>query len=244
MKKVQISFPTLRNAFRQRTIRHRRKPGFDEGTGLGENLLHGVRLADHRYYDILFAMTNPRPSHAFEGFAVVSADGFIADAEGVMPDRLKFDADWDYFQAALDRADITLIGRHTHEAAPNLRKRHRLVFSNRVDGVVKEDETTLWIDPTKADPNAVIGEISGAGSHVAVVGGQGVFDWVLSNPGFSAFHLSLAHHVRLGRGQKIFADGPDLDAAVALLEDHGLALSYRAWFDRAAGLELFVYNRG
>lgn len=188
-------------------------------------------------------MTKPRSPHVFEGYAVASADGLIADADGQMPESLKFDADWDYFQAALDRADITLIGRHTHEAAPNTKKRRRLVFSSRARGLIKADETAFWIDPAKTDPHAAIAEISGAASKVAVVGGRGVFDWVLSNSGFSAFHLSVARQVRLGHGQWIFEDTPDLESAVALLEAEGLGLSQAIWLDRDAGLELLVYRR-
>lgn len=179
----------------------------------------------------------------FEGYAVVAADGFIADADGRMPDSLKFDADWDYFQAALNHADITLLGRLTHEAAPNVKKRRRLVFSSRAVGLVKTDETTYWIDPAKADPKTAIAEISREGAEVAVVGGRGVFDWVLSNPGFSAFHLSIARKVRLGRGQTIFEAASDLEAALALLEADGLCISDRSWLDRDAGLELIVYRR-
>ncbi len=189
-------------------------------------------------------MSDPTTSHAFEGYAVVSADGFIADADGVMPDALKFEADWDYFQAALDDADITLIGRHTHEAAPNLKKRHRLVFSTRTGELTRENATTFWIDPGKADPCRAIAELFGPSAKVAVVGGRAVFDWVLSNPGFSTFHLSLAHHVRLGRGQTIFKGANDLSAALSLLNDHGLTLKHRSWFDRQNGLELLVYGRG
>lgn len=188
-------------------------------------------------------MADPTRSHAFEGYAVVSADGFIADAGGVMPNALKFDADWDYFQTALDRADVTLIGRHTHEAAPNFKKRHRLVFSTRTDGLVKEDATTTWIDPAKADPCRAITQLFGPSANVAVVGGRGVFDWVLSNPSFSAFHLSLAHQARLGQGQTIFKGADDLEAALSLLSHRGLTLEHRSWFDRDAGLELLVYRR-
>ena len=183
------------------------------------------------------------PSHLFEGYAVASADGLIADADGQMPESLKFDGDWDYFQAALDRSDVTLIGRHTHEAAPNIKKRRRLVFSSRACGLTKADETTFWIDPAKTDPHAAIAEISGRNAKVAVVGGRGVFDWVLSNAGFSAFHLSVAREVRLKHGQRIFKDAPDLESAVALLEAKGLGLSQSVWLDRDAGLELLVYRR-
>ena len=188
-------------------------------------------------------MLNPSLSHRFDGYAVVSADGFIADTKGDMPNSLKFDADWVYFQTALDRADLTLIGRHTHEAAPNVKARQRLVFSKRVSGFIRENETTSWVDPGKVDPNAAITELFGRGCHVAVVGGQGVFDWVLSNPGFSEVHLSVAHRVRLGRGQKMFSAAPDLDTVLSLLETQGMALEHRAWFDRKEGLELLVYRR-
>ncbi|MGH1481766.1 MAG: hypothetical protein ACRBM6_24055 [Geminicoccales bacterium] len=188
-------------------------------------------------------MMVPKPVHRFQGYAVVSADGLIADADGRMPDQLKFDADWDYFQAALDRADVTLIGRATHEVAPNVKKRRRLVFSSRVQGMWQEDETTFWVDPTKTDPNGVITEIVGPSADVAVVGGQGVFDWVLSKPGFFSFHISLAHHVRIGSGRHIFRDAAGLEAAISLLQGHGLPLSRQVWFDQEAGLELLVYEK-
>lgn len=189
-------------------------------------------------------MSNPSPSHFFEGYAVVSADGYIADADGDMPGSLRFDADWTYFQSALDRTDLTLIGRHTHEAAPNVKGRRRMVFSRRIkEEVVQEDGNTTWIDPAKADPNAAITKLFGRVCHVAVVGGQGVFDWVLANPGFSEVHLSVAHRVRLGQGQRMFGEAPDLLAIFSLLEGRGMVLAHRAWFDREVGLELLVYKQ-
>ena len=181
--------------------------------------------------------------HAFSGYAVVSAEGFIADAGGVMPDQLKFEQDWVYFQAALDNADITLIGRQSHEAAPNVKRRRRLVFSSRVNGITEEDDVTVWIDPAKADPQAAITGMVGGGARVAVVGGQGVFDWVLMNPGFSEFHLSLAHAVRLGEGRPMLSAAPGLDAAIARLQASGLALAERRWMDRDAALEFLLYRR-
>ena len=36
----------------------------------------------------------PRPPR-IEGYAIVSEDGMLANASGVMPDQLKFDADQD-----------------------------------------------------------------------------------------------------------------------------------------------------
>ena len=49
-----------------------------------------------------------------EGYVIVSADGMIADANGVMPDAIRNDADQSFFQGALDRADAIVHGRHSH----------------------------------------------------------------------------------------------------------------------------------
>ena len=179
----------------------------------------------------------------FEGYAVVSADGFIADSRGRMPDALRFDADWAYFQAALDDADITLLGRHTHEAAPNVRRRRRLVVSRGVRAVIREDASTWWVNPREVTPTSAIATVFGTEAKVAVVGGTGVFGWILDERAYRAFHLSIAHQVRLGAGRPLF-DGIDgLDAAVAKLEGNGLELEERSWFDRQAGQELVIFER-
>lgn len=188
-------------------------------------------------------MTGPRSSLHIAGYAVVSAEGFIADADGAMPDALKFDADWAYFQDALDQADITLLGRKTHEAAPNVKRRRRLVVSSRVQRVWKEGNITSWVNPKHVDPAAVFLDLAGAEAGIAVVGGTGVFDWILESCGFCEFHTSVAHRVRLGTGKPLFSGAGDLDDAVSRLERRGLMLQHRAWFDQNAGLELLVYGK-
>ena len=45
------------------------------------------------------------PAFRFNGYVIVSADGMLADASGVMPDTLKFPGDLAFFTAGLDRAD-------------------------------------------------------------------------------------------------------------------------------------------
>jgi hypothetical protein len=52
-----------------------------------------------------------------EGYVIVSADGMIADATGVMPDSIRNAADQHFFQAGLDEAAVIVHGRHSHEAA-------------------------------------------------------------------------------------------------------------------------------
>ncbi|MDH3660236.1 MAG: hypothetical protein OEU92_09430 [Alphaproteobacteria bacterium] len=179
----------------------------------------------------------------FKGYAVVSANGFIADDRGCMPEALRFEADWDYFQAALDAVDVTLLGRHTHEAAPNAKGRRRLVVSRGVHAVIQENASTWWVNPREVAPEAAVAVVSASATEVAVVGGTGVFGWILDACGYDAFHLSIAHGVRLGAGRPLFDGASDLDAAIAKLEDRGLNAKRRSWFDRDAGLELLILGR-
>lgn len=180
---------------------------------------------------------------AFRGYAVVSADGFIADDRGRMPDALRFDADWTYFQAALDAADVTLLGRHTHEAAPNVKNRRRLVVSSGVRAVIQENDTTWWVNPRDVTPASAVAVVSGTKAEVAVVGGTGVFGWVLEEGGYDAFHLSVARQVRLGAGRPLFDAADDLEQAIARLEASGPRTLRQTWLDENEGLELSVFSR-
>lgn len=187
-------------------------------------------------------MSDPSPSIAFTGYAIVSADGFITDASGVMPNSLKIDADQAYFQAALDDADVTLMGRHTHEAAPNVKGRRRVVVSRSVRGLIQEDARTWWANPDQIISEAVFSALPAPNRHVAVVGGTRVFDWILGGPGFSAFHLSVARTTTLDRGRPVFEGADSLAKAESLLKKRGLKLNHRAWLDRERGVELLVYE--
>ena len=160
-----------------------------------------------------------------------------------MPDALRFDADWTYFQAALDAADVTMLGRHTHEAAPNVKGRRRLVVSRGVRAVIQEDARTWWVNSEDVAPASAVAAVAGAAADTAVVGGTGVFSWILEESGFEEFHLSLAHHVMLGAGRPLFEDINGLDAAITKLAGKGLETEERFWFDEEAGLELLILRR-
>jgi hypothetical protein len=145
-------------------------------------------------------------SHAFHGYAIISDDDMIADATGKIPDSLKSEADWIYFQAELDLCDLILLGRISHEFAPNPnRKRRRLVVSRAAKGLERRDDAHWWnpSDLTLAD---VLTELLPAGGRIGVPGGQGVFDLVLNGPGFSGFHLTRANGVMLPGGQPVFGE--------------------------------------
>ena len=53
----------------------------------------------------------PHP-HRIEGYAIVSEDGMLANAAGVMPDALQFEADKHFFEQGLDGVDIVVHGRN------------------------------------------------------------------------------------------------------------------------------------
>ena len=140
-----------------------------------------------------------------EAFAVVCEAGCLCDAQGRMPDALKSEAEWRFFQAGLDRADVTVLGRLSHEAAPNPRRRRRLVMTSRVDAVEPVDPETGFWNPAGASLDAALGVIATRDADLAVAGGAGVFDWFLSGPfRCTTFYLSRMAGVALTDGRGVF----------------------------------------
>src|ERR1044072_2047621 len=147
-------------------------------------------------------------AHRIEGYVIVSADGMLADANREMPDTLKFEGDQRFFNAALDRADLIVQGRHSHEGQPNSPKRKRIVVTSATPA--------LSADPS--NPNATLWNPAGArfeeaGNHagvvsgtIAVIGGPVVFAMFLDR--YDTFWLSQAPHVRLPGGHPCFPGVP------------------------------------
>ncbi len=177
------------------------------------------------------------------GYAVVSSDGRIADREGRFPADLRFDADQALFQQALDQADLTVLGRRTHEAAPNLHNRTRLVLSRGVEGLVEEDAHTLWLNPEGTDLATVLGSLATDTGTIVVAGGTAVYDLFAATLGYDAFFVSVAERVRLSEGAPIFAGCRRLADVERRLEGAGLVLHKRTWLDRTARLRLIEYVR-
>lgn len=161
------------------------------------------------------------PTHELHGYAIVSGDDRIADAAGNLPDSLKSDADWGYFQAELDRAALSLLGRVSHAAAPNPRRRRRLVVSTAVTGLVERPDA-WWLNPADIPLAEALRRLLPEGGRVAVPGGQGVFDLVRATLGFTAFHLTRKDAVTLPGGRGIFAACDRGATAEAVLAEDGL----------------------
>jgi dihydrofolate reductase len=182
-------------------------------------------------------------SHPIEGFAIVSADGMIADGDGTMPDCIRNDADQHFLQAAMDRAAVLIHGRHSHEGGPRAAERRRLVVTRQVSDIA----------PDPSQPNAMLWNPAGAGLEkalatlrigsgpIAIIGGTQVFDQFL--PLYDVFHLTRAERARIPGGRAVFsAVSPTATAADVLIRS-GLQPGSPRDIDAAAGITLIHFRR-
>jgi hypothetical protein len=159
---------------------------------------------------------------SFEGHAIVSTDGMIADAAGAYPDALRNDADWRLYQEALDAAAIVVLGRRAHERHPNPGRR-RLVVTRSVDRATpdaSDPRAVLW-NPAHATLGAVLAELGIVSGVVALTG---LFD--LFVPHYDRFVLSEHHDLVLAGGRPCFSSGHPraVLAAHALVPDRPLVI--------------------
>jgi dihydrofolate reductase len=175
------------------------------------------------------------------GYAIVSEDDRIADASGSTPPALRNEADWAYFQAELDRAALTVLGRLGHEANPNAKGRRRLVLSRSAAGLERRADAWWW-NPARLTWPEVTAEALPEGGRVAVPGGRQVFDLFLGL-GYDAFHLTRAESVRVGEGIALFSACEAGESAESVLARHGLRAGERTVIDPAGPVSLTVWRR-
>jgi dihydrofolate reductase len=175
------------------------------------------------------------------GYAIVSADDRIADAGGATPQALRNEADWAYFQAELDLAAVTVLGRLGHEANPNEKARLRLVLSSSAAGIERRPDAWWW-NPARVSWTEAVAAVLPAGGRVAVPGGRQVFDLFL-DLGYDAFHLTRAHAVRVGEGIALFSACDAGESADSVLARHGLEPGEPQVIDPAGPVSLTVWRR-
>ena len=180
-------------------------------------------------------------AYAVHGHAIVSDDDRIADAGGSTPPELRNEADWARFQAALDRAAVTVLGRLGHEANPNARNRNRLVLSSSAAGIERHDGAWWW-NPARASFAAALEKAAPSGGVVAVPGGRRVFDLFL-DIGFDEFHLARATGVLLPDGVPVFSAVRTGHSAEAILAARGLRRGAPETLDAAAAVTMTVWSR-
>ena len=146
------------------------------------------------------------PRLRFEGHAIVSADGMIADAAGGMPEALRSDADWRAFQAALDASALVVLGRLGHRRHPNPGRR-RLVLTSSVERLESDpaDPLSLLWNPQGARFAEAVGALGITAGTIAVTGGTRVFGEFLGR--YDRFVLSESHACVLPGGTPCFTAG-------------------------------------
>jgi hypothetical protein len=173
--------------------------------------------------------------YEIHGHAIVSADDRIADRNGVTPPSLRNEKDWARFQASLDRAAVTVLGRLGHEANPNLKGRIRLILSSSAKGVERRADAVWW-NPSEAPLADALAVAAPAGGIVAVPGGRRVFDLFLG-VGFDEFHLSRATRVTIPDGIPVFSEVLAGRSAADILATHGLVADPVEMLDPVASVE-------
>jgi dihydrofolate reductase len=182
------------------------------------------------------------PDRRIEGYVIVSADGMLANAAQVMPDELKFEGDKQFFNAALDRADLIVHGRHSYEDQPNSPRRRRIILTRRTAAIAPDPSnpnTTLW-NPAAASFEAACDFAGVHSGTVAIIGGPEVFAMFMDR--YDTFWLSQAPHVRLPDGEPCF---PGVPARLPqqILAAHGLKAGEARILDRANDVSVTPWRR-
>ena len=150
----------------------------------------------------------------------------LANAAGIMPDSLKFDADRHFFERALDGIDVMVHGRHSHERQP-----HSYDPSN---------EKALFWNPAGASFEQAMAMLGTPDGSAGVIGGTDVFGMFLDR--YDVFHLTRAPGVRLPGGRPVFPEVP-IRTPEEVLASHGLDRGQRQVLDPAKGLVIVSWQR-
>ena len=176
------------------------------------------------------------------GYAIVSEDGMLADASGVMPGSLMFKADQVFFEHALDNVDLVVHGRHSQEQQRNAPLRRRLILTQRVATIgphPSNPRALLW-NPLGASFDAAVAAFGEPITRIAVIGGTDVFALFLLR--FDAFHLTRAPGVWLPGGRPVFPEVPQRRPEEVLAEA-GLRPEPLQMLDEEHGVSLVTWQR-
>jgi dihydrofolate reductase len=182
-------------------------------------------------------------SHRVEGYAIVSADGMIADRDGDMPAAIRNDADQRFLQSAMDRAAVIVHGRHSHEGGPRAGARKRIIATRQVAAVAPDPahpQAVLW-NPAGATLEQAMAALDVGEGIIAVIGGTEIFGWFL--PLYDAFHLTRAGNAHIPGGRPLFPQvGPGMTPQ-DLLARCGLQAEPPRDIDAGAGITLTTFMR-
>ena len=183
----------------------------------------------------------PRPRR-IEAYAIVSTDGMLANAAGIMPEELKFAADQRFFEHGLDGVDAVVHGRHSHERQPHSHLRRRLIMTRQIPALAADpsnDKARFW-NPAGATFEEAWAALGVPDGSLAVIGGTDVFGLFL--PDYDVFHLTRAPGVQLPGGRPVFPQVPQ-QSPEQVLASHGLASGAPQVLDAGSGLAVTSWRR-
>jgi dihydrofolate reductase len=177
-----------------------------------------------------------------EGYAIVSEDGMLTNAAGIMPDQLKFEADQHFFERGLDGVDVVVHGRHSHEGQRHSDLRRRLIVTRKVAAIADDplNKKTLFWNAAGASLEQAMAVLGAEEGSVGVIGGTDVFGLFLDR--YDLFHLSRAPDVHLPGGRPVFPEVPTRTPEEVLV-GHGLEAGPRQVLDAVKGLTLVSWRR-
>ena len=177
-----------------------------------------------------------------EGYAIVSEDGMLADAAGVMPAALQLPADQRFFEAGLDRADVMAHGRHSEEHQRRSPDRWRLIATRQVSATASDPSNPralLW-NPAGASVDEAVAALGLTDAAMAVIGGTAVFGLFLER--YDAFFLTRGPAIRLPGGRPVFPGVP-AQTPEEVLAAHGMECGERQVLDAGANLVVAHWRR-
>jgi dihydrofolate reductase len=188
-------------------------------------------------------MSSVNRPRRIEGYAIVSTDGMIANAIGIMPEELKHDADQRFFMHGLDGVEAVVHGRHSHEQQPHSHLRRRLILTRHGPALARDpsNEKALFWNPAGASFEEAWAALGVPDGSLAVIGGTEVFGMFL--PDYDVFYLTRAPGVRLPGGRPVFPQVPQRTPE-EVLASHGLAPGPPQELDAASGLSVVGWRRG
>src|SRR5262245_6366099 len=185
----------------------------------------------------------PGPTR-IEGFAIVSEDGMLADADRRIPPSLVVEADQKFFHGSLEHAAVVVQGRHSHEGGPRADRRYRLVVTRSVPSLAPHPtfpKALLW-NPRGASLEQAWARLGAPDGVLAVIGGGDV-NQIFLDRGFDVFHLSRVAGVRLPGGRPVFPGVGPKRTPEEILAEHGLKPVPQHVLDPAARATLVSWQR-
>jgi hypothetical protein len=187
-------------------------------------------------------MRNVPSPYRIEGFAMVSADGMLAGADGVMPPELLIEGDQAFFEKGLDRVAAVIHGRNSEEKQPRSGERQRLIATHSVQTLTPHPtnpRALLW-NPATQPFDEGLRALNVTGGPIGILGGTSIFGLFL--PHYDTFYLSRAGLVRLPGGRPVFPQVPELTPE-DVLQEYGLKPDAVHVFDSGREASLVTWRR-